>query len=75
VIFLFKWQGVESKPNKPEHDARIYFANQTINNACATQAILSILLNQDAEVLDIGERLRQLRVLLPLRLLHMCWFC
>jgi len=61
LIFLFKW--------KPDDDAsdgsvvkdsrldNIFFAKQVINNACATQAILSILLNCDHADLDLGKTL------------------
>jgi ubiquitin carboxyl-terminal hydrolase L5 len=62
VIFLFKWQAGLDTPKAVTDEADIYFAKQVMSNACATQAILSILLNQDADKLDIGERLRQLRV-------------
>lgn len=68
LIFLFKWDAkVETKrprssPNLVEEDhggggegRRIFFAQQTVQNACATQAILSILMNlpRDAPV-DLG---------------------
>lgn len=63
LIFLFKWQP-DLKTAKPavEEDAPVYFAQQIINNACATQAMLSILLNQADKELEIGEQLKQLKV-------------
>lgn len=69
VIFLFKWRPdqhevreAENAENYPE----LFFANQVINNACATQALLSVLLNVDAPAaeqsgLDIGPTLRELK--------------
>ncbi|CAO3694593.1 unnamed protein product [Umbelopsis ramanniana] len=57
---------VHYTPNKYHKDdmvvvgGDIYFANQLVNNACSTQAILSILLNCD-DVLDIGDDLRSFR--------------
>ncbi|KAI7854014.1 ubiquitin carboxyl-terminal hydrolase [Circinella umbellata] len=66
LIFLFKWQGASgSEPNvsstgEPEGSTdHIFFANQVIQNACATQAILSILLNRDD--LDLGQELRNFK--------------
>jgi ubiquitin carboxyl-terminal hydrolase L5 len=57
LIFLFKW--VNGQPQPAMADAgptdHIFFANQVITNACATQAILSILLNRDD--IDLGEEL------------------
>ena len=63
LIFLFKWDPT-LKTEKPatEEDAPVYFAQQIINNACATQAMLSILLNQPDSELEIGDQLKQLRV-------------
>jgi ubiquitin carboxyl-terminal hydrolase L5 len=63
LVFLFKWQAGLSKSDAPAADAPdVFFANQVINNACGTQAMLAILLNQDDKELDIGEQLRNLRV-------------
>jgi ubiquitin carboxyl-terminal hydrolase L5 len=57
VIFLFKWIGSASTDtSKPQDgtyaptavdDTNLFFAAQTIQNACGTQAILSIILNND----------------------------
>jgi ubiquitin carboxyl-terminal hydrolase L5 len=50
LIFLFRWVPSEQDHVEPPNvlsdpPASIYFANQVIENACATQAVLSILLN------------------------------
>lgn len=60
---MFKWQkGGNKASNAPpvDHNAdHVFFANQVINNACATQAILSILLNRDD--IEIGDELRNFK--------------
>lgn len=64
LIFLFKWDGkketasqgtVVTDTDHPE----LFFARQLINNACGTQALLSVLFNiaKDKEI-DLGEVLK-----------------
>lgn len=56
LIFLFKWQkDPEPRQTLEHYDPSLFFAKQTINNACATQAILSILMNNDK--IELGEDL------------------
>jgi ubiquitin carboxyl-terminal hydrolase L5 len=66
VIFLFKYPVGQPKPEDGnavdgnfdfEAAENLFFANQVIQNACATQAILSVLLNRhDIDVgKDLGE--------------------
>jgi ubiquitin carboxyl-terminal hydrolase L5 len=65
LLFLFKWtKETSSSVNQPiAHefcDPNLFFAKQTIQNACATQAILSVLLN-NTERVDIGDELSQFK--------------
>ena len=61
LIFLFKWQKAPegSAPPVISEDPTIYFANQTVNNACATQALIQILLNKDD--IEVGPELSMLK--------------
>lgn len=43
-----------------DYDPELFYANQVINDACGTYALLSILMNRYKE-LDIGDELRNLR--------------
>ncbi|RKP26187.1 ubiquitin carboxyl-terminal hydrolase [Syncephalis pseudoplumigaleata] len=69
LIFLFKYEAGASDrgaamavdteaANEAAMDS-IFFAQQVINNACATQAILSILMNRPD--VELGEELTQFR--------------
>lgn len=67
VIFLFKYPTGETRSDTPgdgtfDFDAAndMFFAAQTIQNACGTQALLSVLLNKDGEV-DIGKDLKEFK--------------
>lgn len=57
LIFLFKW-----KPDGRQIEAmdtpNVYFAKQMVSNACATQALINILLNSQDKV-DVGEPLKK----------------
>ncbi|KAM0456449.1 hypothetical protein ACHAO4_003473 [Trichoderma viride] len=71
VIFLFKFPTDRpyATADGPldgtfDHDAseRIFFAAQTIQNACATQALLSVLMNKTADdEVDIGAQMKDFR--------------
>lgn len=55
LIFLFKWIPGTKDDRQTCDPYDVYFARQVITNACATQAILSILMN--GQGLSLGETL------------------
>lgn len=70
LIFLFKWRHCDyesgrsrRKKNEVEEekgvDPDLFFATQVVSNACATQAVLSIVLNTPE--IDLGEQLRNFK--------------
>jgi len=67
VIFLFKWLSGDKPGDQPPDGVfdpaaseNIFFAAQTIQNACGTQALLSVLLNQDDKI-TIGPQLSEFK--------------
>lgn len=64
MIFLFKWFNDTEPSGSIVTDNRldkIYFASQVINNACATQALLSILFNTTHPDVDLGLSLSEFK--------------
>lgn len=60
LIFLFKWVKDDEPAGEVVQDNRlekIFFAKQVIQNACATQAILSVLLNVNHPDIELGSTL------------------
>lgn len=64
LVFLFKWDGSGGDDEKIVHNPKskgIFFAKQVITNACATQAIINILMNIDNSEVNLGETLKQFK--------------
>lgn len=60
LIFLFKWKSSQQEaPRAVVDDSNVFFAKQVINNACATQAILNVLLNRDD--VKLGKKLEEFK--------------
>eukprot|EP00754_Rhynchopus_humris_P041740 Rhum_TRINITY_DN25282_c0_g2::Rhum_TRINITY_DN25282_c0_g2_i1::g.181722::m.181722/K05610/UCHL5, UCH37; ubiquitin carboxyl-terminal hydrolase L5 len=59
LIFLFKWKPVKRDVEILTDAQHVYFAKQIVQNACATQAIINILLNRDD--VDCGTALKEFK--------------
>ena len=58
LIFLFKYRdNTAPRETLAYIPDGLFFAKQVVNNACATQAILSVLLNTTPDQVDIGSTL------------------
>jgi ubiquitin carboxyl-terminal hydrolase L5 len=59
-IFLFKWTKETNQKKLPNYEcSNLFFAQQVIQDACATQALLSILLNNPS--IELGENMNNFR--------------
>lgn len=65
LIFLFKWVKDDFSDGKLLQDYKllneIFFAKQVIHNACATQALINILMNCKHPDLKLGSTLKELK--------------
>uniref|UniRef100_A0AAV1ULF0 Ubiquitin carboxyl-terminal hydrolase n=1 Tax=Peronospora matthiolae TaxID=2874970 RepID=A0AAV1ULF0_9STRA len=63
LVFLFKYESTHAdeaeRPVFTGEEEGVFFAKQVISNACATQAILSILLNSHG--IELGETLSEFK--------------
>ena len=62
LVFLFRWRKSDYQDDEREisKSSDVYFAKQTVQNACATQAILNILMNCGDKV-EVGDMLKGFR--------------
>jgi len=64
LVFLFKWSPDSDPAGSVVQDSRldsIFFAKQVINNACATQAIMSVLMNIQDSSVTLGDTLKEFK--------------
>merc|ERR1712112_703054 len=64
LVFLFKWTPDSDPAGSVVQDSRldnIFFAKQVINNACATQAIMSVLMNIKDSNVTLGTTLKDFK--------------
>lgn len=64
LVFLFKWTPDNDPAGSVVQDSRlesIFFARQVINNACATQAIMSVLMNIEDSGVTLGTTLQEFK--------------
>ncbi|KAJ0406371.1 hypothetical protein P43SY_006979 [Pythium insidiosum] len=62
LVFLFKWEPSHAQQEESvsyASEENLFFAKQVITNACATQAILSILMN--CADIDLGDTLSEFK--------------
>ncbi|ETN75613.1 ubiquitin carboxyl-terminal hydrolase, family 1 [Necator americanus] len=61
LIFLFKWRPGEDPIGEPVDTSNVFFAQQVITNACATQAIINLLMNVSDTKVKLGPVLEEYR--------------
>uniref|UniRef100_A0A915CUU4 Ubiquitin carboxyl-terminal hydrolase n=1 Tax=Ditylenchus dipsaci TaxID=166011 RepID=A0A915CUU4_9BILA len=62
LIFLFKWRpGEETSGVLAPNATDVFFAQQVISNACASQAIINLLLNTNSPDIELGKTLEDFK--------------
>jgi len=64
LIFLVKWRPGEEPSGSVVADSRLdemFFAQQVIQNACASQALINLLMNCDHEDIELGPILQDFK--------------
>lgn len=56
---MFKWRQGDETTGIPSDKQNIFFAHQTIQNACATQALINLLMNVEDTDVKLGNILNQ----------------
>ncbi|KAJ4481474.1 hypothetical protein C8J55DRAFT_560036 [Lentinula edodes] len=59
LVFCFHWRKDVHRPAEFENPEQVWFANQLSDDACATHAILNVLLN--CPTVDLGHTLQRFR--------------
>ncbi|KAL2752214.1 hypothetical protein ACRALDRAFT_1083741 [Sodiomyces alcalophilus JCM 7366] len=50
LIFLYQYYSEDYEAVEPSDDSQVWFANQTTDNACATVAMMNIIMNSEVEI-------------------------
>ncbi|ROT42734.1 cysteine proteinase [Sodiomyces alkalinus F11] len=50
LIFLYQYFSEDYEAEEPSEDSQVWFANQTTDNACATVAMMNIIMNSEVEI-------------------------
>lgn len=58
LVLLFKYKGGKRDVNY-QADSGLYFAQQIVQNACATQALINIIMNRKDEGITLGSTLQE----------------
>lgn len=58
LVLLFKYKGAKREVNY-QQESGLYFAQQVVHNACATQALINIIMNRREDGVTLGSTLQE----------------